>query len=430
MRNIINITVRLLWLLSLSLTAEAENTSDTSRPRVLISTDIGGTDADDNQSMTHLMMYSDMFDIEGLVSTPSFGDGSKAEILRMIDVYEKDYPRLVAHAPGLLSPDSLRRLCVQGTDHAAPWQGFSAPTEGSRMIVDCARRQDSRPLYVLVWGALEDVAQALHDAPDIVSKIRVYWIGGPNKKWGVNSYCYVAENFPQLWMIENNASYRGFISNGKKDDHFNARYYDEVIERAGNLGRDFAAYYNGNVKMGDSPSLFYIMDGDPSDPGSESWGGCFEKLAYSPRSIFRQVTTIADTIAAYSVAEFRFPGPDGPVKEGDVCFTLMIDRQEWPGIYAGNGEYVVRYSPKAPATLDYKIKSAVRELDGLSGVIVVGERWPGVKTSESYALGDNWWTDCGDPALFSGKWQGFATTDKWREAVLSDWEKRWQWLKD
>ncbi|WP_018626303.1 nucleoside hydrolase-like domain-containing protein [Niabella aurantiaca] len=50
------------------------------KPRVLISSDIGGTDPDDNQSMAHLFMYSDRFDLEGLVSSPSFGEGSKEEI--------------------------------------------------------------------------------------------------------------------------------------------------------------------------------------------------------------------------------------------------------------------------------------------------------------------------------------------------------------
>ena len=64
------------------------------KPRVLISTDIGGTDPDDNQSMIHLMMYSDLFQLEGLVSSPSFGKGSKEEILRMIDLYAQDYPKL------------------------------------------------------------------------------------------------------------------------------------------------------------------------------------------------------------------------------------------------------------------------------------------------------------------------------------------------
>ncbi|MBD5332900.1 MAG: DUF1593 domain-containing protein [Bacteroides sp.] len=64
------------------------------KPRILISTDIGGTDPDDNQSMIHLLMYANEFDIEGLVSSPSFGEGSKNEILKMIGLYENDLPRL------------------------------------------------------------------------------------------------------------------------------------------------------------------------------------------------------------------------------------------------------------------------------------------------------------------------------------------------
>lgn len=40
------------------------------KPRILISTDIGGTDPDDNQSMAHFLMYSDEFDTEGLCRRP------------------------------------------------------------------------------------------------------------------------------------------------------------------------------------------------------------------------------------------------------------------------------------------------------------------------------------------------------------------------
>ena len=72
------------------------------RPRILISTDIGGTDPDDNQSMIHYLMYSDLFEIEGLVSSPSFGEGSKEEIIRMIDLYEQDYPKLKKCYPNLI----------------------------------------------------------------------------------------------------------------------------------------------------------------------------------------------------------------------------------------------------------------------------------------------------------------------------------------
>lgn len=69
-------------------------------------------------------------------------------------------------------------------------------TEGSDWIVRCARKDSDRPLYVLVWGGLDDLAQALHDAPDIAGRIRVYWIGGPNKKWSINSYVYINREFP------------------------------------------------------------------------------------------------------------------------------------------------------------------------------------------------------------------------------------------
>ena len=71
-------------VLSACMRMDARDATVTERPRILVSTDIGGTDPDDNQSMIHLLMYANEFDIEGLVSSPSFGEGSKEEIFRMI----------------------------------------------------------------------------------------------------------------------------------------------------------------------------------------------------------------------------------------------------------------------------------------------------------------------------------------------------------
>lgn len=84
------------------------------KPRILISTDTGGTDPDDNQSMTHLLMYNKKFTIEGLVSSPSYGKGSKNEILRMIDLYEKDLHKLQQHKKGFASANYLRSVIKQG----------------------------------------------------------------------------------------------------------------------------------------------------------------------------------------------------------------------------------------------------------------------------------------------------------------------------
>ncbi len=59
------------------------------RPRVLVSTDIGGTDPDDFQSMVHLFVCANVLDLEGLVSSP-YGDGRVQDIMDVIDCYEKD----------------------------------------------------------------------------------------------------------------------------------------------------------------------------------------------------------------------------------------------------------------------------------------------------------------------------------------------------
>lgn len=399
-------------------------------PRVLVSTDIGGTDPDDNQSMAHLLMFSDRFEIEGLVSSPSYGAGGKEEILRMIDLYEQDLPRLRERCPDLKSPDALRAVTKQGRRGAAPCCGFAEPTEGSEWIVSCARRRDERPLYVLVWGGLEDVAQALHDAPDIVSRIRVYWIGGPNKKWSVNSYLYLVEHHPDLRMIECNASYRGFIADARDTSRYHAGYYDRAIRGAGALGADFERYYGGVPKMGDTPSLLYATGADPADPAADNPGGRFEPLAFSPRTIFRRPTSVRDTVAVYSVVEWRFRGPaiDRPV--GSPALTAEIDRQTWEGYYLGGGEYALRYVPKAPAVLTYRIRSEIPGLDGAEGSFTVGGAWPGPRTEDAFPLGDGWWTDCADAALFEGPWQGFRTVADHREAVLDAWAERWNALKE
>ena len=405
------------------------------KPRILVSTDIGGTDPDDNQSMAHLLMYSDKFTIEGLVSSPSYGKGSKEEILRMISLYEKDLPKLQKHQKGLATPDYLRTVTKQGRQGAAPFAGFTTATEGSDWIVKCARKKSAQPLWVLVWGGLDDLAQALHDAPDIQSKIKIYWIGGPNKKWSANSYAYIVEHFPDLWFIENNSSYYGFFSNnGMPDSVKTTNYYNQHIRRAWHMGEDFINYYGGNVKMGDTPSLLYMMDGDPNDPAKESWGGSFEKFNHSPRIIFNRSTNQADTVTVCSIVEFHITGPRLNIPADSACFTLSvkagIGEQKWAGYYRGGGDYVVRYAPKQSETLSYTITSSIAGFPEQSGALIVDNLWPGKGRKTDYPLSTYWYTDRSDPQLYDGKIQGGITVKKWRNEVLQDWAKRWAWLKE
>lgn len=399
------------------------------KPRILISTDIGGTDPDDNQSMAHFLMYSNLFETEGLISSPSYGNGSVSEILRMIDLYEKDLPKLKKQASGFPTPGYLRSITKQGRSGSAPYCGYQTATEGSDWIIDCARKESTQPLWILGWGGLDDVAQALHDAPDIQDKIRIYWIGGPNKKWSTNSYAYIVENFPNLWFIENNASYRGFIANYKQQDEFNAGYYDTFIHGRGNLGNDFYNYLKGNTKLGDTPSLLYMMDGNPNDPIKESWGGSFTKFTHSPRIIYDRPTTAQDTVQVYSIIEFRVKGPEISIPADSACMTMTINKQTWNGFYLGDGIYVVRHSTYSLGTFPYTIVSDIPGFPNQEGEITIENVWPGKIRETDYKLGNNWFTDRDDENLFQKNLHGFKTVSKWRIDAMTDWAKRWSWLK-
>jgi len=139
--------IRFICLLLLSIGANRLQAQQPvpQKPRILISTDIGGTDPDDNQSMAHLLMYSNRFRIEGLVSSPSYGKGTKAEIIRMIGLYEKDLPRLEQHETGFPSAEMLRSVTKQGRQGNAPYIGYQQATEGSEWMIQCARKKARNP---------------------------------------------------------------------------------------------------------------------------------------------------------------------------------------------------------------------------------------------------------------------------------------------
>jgi hypothetical protein len=399
------------------------------KPRILISSDIGGTDPDDFQSMIHLLMYADLFKIEGLISSP-YGNGRKKDFMDMIDLYEKDYHLLRKHATGFPTPNSLRAVVKQGTIPAAPFKGFSMATEGSDWLIKCAKKPSNEPLWVLVWGGLEDLAQALHDAPEIKKNIKVYWIGGPNKKWSINAYAYIAGHHSDLWMIEANSTYAGWFMDAESPTAIrNDTYYENYIKGQGAMGKAFKNYYNGNIKMGDSPSLTYLMKGKPNNPTGESWGGSFTPINRSSRVIFYRNTTIKDTVAAYTEIQLRFNGPILTIPRDSACFTLTIHEQTWPGYYLGNGIYTIRYAPKKPEIGYYTTKSDIKALDGQTGQYVSVSPWPGKPSVNDYKLGKNWYSDKLEYELFMGNEQGAKTISKYREAFLMDWAKRWEWVR-
>ncbi|HET7534868.1 MAG TPA: DUF1593 domain-containing protein, partial [Candidatus Didemnitutus sp.] len=277
----------LTTLLSVIASGASTTTATTTRPRVIVSTDIGGTDFDDFQSLVHLLVYSDRIDLEGMIASPwGAARNRKENLLKIIDRYQVDYPNLRTWSDRYPSPDALRAITRQGGSDSADLRGWGERTEGSDWIIQCAKRDEPRPLWLLIWGGIDDLAQALHDDPSIKAKLHVYFIGGPNKKWSTTAYDYIAREHPDLWMIECNATYRGWFTGGNQaGDLGNREFVTQHVKGHGALG-DYFATINPQVKMGDTPSLVYVLGKNPENPASDSWGGRFVRAWDRVRVVF------------------------------------------------------------------------------------------------------------------------------------------------
>ena len=383
------------------------------RPRVIVSTDIGGTDPDDFQSMVHFLVYSDMFDVEGLISSP-YGPGRKAPLLHVIDKYAIDYPNLKRGSAGYPAPRDLRRVTKQGAiDSGAPSTGRA--TEGSDWIIRCARRQDPRPLWVLVWGGIDDLAQALHDAPDIEPKLRVYFIGGPNKMWSADAYNDIETHHPSLWMIEANATYRGWFTGGDQTGEWgNTRFVTDHVAGRGALGRFFATQLKGTLKMGDSPSVVYVLQDRRDDPSQAGWGGRFVRVWDQRKVTFTRHTTAADRVEAFGIVEFALPITEGMAR--DESPQMIVDGRV-PVRGDSDGRVVrFRFSPR-----DAKVWSYV--VDGVSGQFTAVP--PSLEQTRRVSTRHpHWWIDDPDPALAEGVHPGAKSVSRWRREFLQDFAAR------
>jgi hypothetical protein len=415
-----------LWIASVVPIAELAARDDGAlhghRHRVLVSTDIGGTDPDDFQSMVHLLVYADCFDLEGLVSSP-FGPGRKSDILKVIEHYERDFSKLKSHSKAYPSGAELGSITKQGETEEADSSGVGRSTEGSTWLIQCARREESRPLHVLVWGGLEDLAQALHDAPDILPKLRVYWIGGPNKKWSVNAYNYIEQNHPTLWMIESNATYRGWFVGGNQEGEWNNReFVTKHIAGHGSLGDYFASQLKGTIKMGDTPSVARLLSGESTDPEKPSWGGKFVRIWNGRKTIFNRLTTENDEAEVFGVVEFVLPKPEGfhTAFKASMVFDNGVPASR--GVI--DGEFLrFRFSPRDAKIWSYEIKSDFPSLDGVTGKFNAVPP-PASRTNVASVIHPFWWIDDPNPAAAEGIHPGAKSVNQWREDFLIDFAQR------
>jgi sialidase-1 len=311
------------WLID----APPPRTPEADRPRLIVLTDIGG-DPDDQQSMIRLMLYSNEFDIEGLIASAAGVPGElkkdvvRPELIReIVQAYGKVRENLLQHAPGYPTAKHL----LDGVKSGNPRRGTASigegkDTEGSDWIIRLVDRRDPRPVHIVIWGGSTELAQALwrvrhdrhpHEMKRFVTRLRVYAINHQD-----NTGPWILENFPDLFYVlgrqsegrdMREAAYRGMYLGG--DEALTSRKWIDahVRDNHGPLGALYptrtwtAPNPHGTLKEGDTPSWFFFLPnglGDADHPEWGGWGGRFEKAGGGPyRDARDKVGEVADARA-------------------------------------------------------------------------------------------------------------------------------------
>lgn len=286
-----------MGLLCLTSTLWALEPTETKKEkkRIIITTDIGGSDPDDIQSLIHLFFHLDEFDVEGIiVGRPG---GRKRMAMRVWRAYRRDYPKLAFHSADYPTPGELKKLIRVGSRgyEKSPPKGWSKPTRGSRWILKSMRKEDPRKLHVLCWGASTDLAQALHDAGrkgrrEIFKKLNIFCgDAGFNNDKDPYPTQYL-NKFRKLRWVGGYGSGRGIYWGGlwSKKKYGNIGFVEKVLAPSGAMGRLYKRISKdidvnrGGIKMGDTVTLLFAWKGDFDRPKKPSWGGRYCRVRGRP----------------------------------------------------------------------------------------------------------------------------------------------------
>jgi len=269
------------------------------KPRVIVLTDITN-EPDDEQSMVRFLVYSNEYDVEGLIATTSvwLRDKVRPENIReRIEAYGKVRENLLKHAPGYPATEHLLSVTKAGLPQfGMEGVGPGKSSEGSRHIIDVIDRPDERPVWVSIWGGANCLAQALWDVKytrsseqldAFVSKLRVYTISDQD-----NSGRWMRITFPNLFYIVTPSEvghheyYKATWTGISGDRQYkNGPFYkfelvdnpwleQNIIKGHGPLGELYPKLKY--IMEGDTPSFFGLVSnglGSRTSPSYGGWGG-------------------------------------------------------------------------------------------------------------------------------------------------------------
>jgi len=270
----------------------------TERARVIVLTDISN-EPDDEESMVRFLVYSNEYDVEGIVATTStwLRNRTRLDLIhRQIAAYGQVRDNLLKHAPGFPTVEHLRGVAKAGTaEYGLKGVGAGKSTDGSRHIIAVVDNPDPRPVWVSVWGGANTLAQALWDVREtrsredlarFISKLRVYTISDQD-----DTGPWMRSEFPDLFYIvspsndDSKEYWRATWTGISGDRHYRngPGHFFEIVDNPwlekniishGPLAALYPRF--AYIMEGDTPSFLGLVNnglGWQISPGYGGWGG-------------------------------------------------------------------------------------------------------------------------------------------------------------
>lgn len=336
--------------------------SGVDKPRVFVLTDIEN-EPDDAMSMVRFLVYANQYDIEGLAATTSIHQRNRIapeRIRSIVQAYGQVRDNLEKHEPGFPTQQTLmERVCDGLPVYGMSGVGAGHDSAASKLLIAAVDKEDTRPLWVTVWGGPNVLAQALWsvratrtaaELEQFVAKLRVYTISDQD-----DSGPWLRTEFPKLHYIcspgsSNGGAYHHATWSGISGDNFHGRFagadfsvvtnewLDQNVRSKGPLGSVYPRWEY--LMEGDTPSFLNLINNglnDPEHPEWGGWGGRYE--LYTPR--FQRWYLQPETRPFYSDADDEVLGTDNRWHT-DNHATIWRWRREFQNDFAARMDWTVK----------------------------------------------------------------------------------------
>ena len=232
--------------------------------RLIVNTD-AKNEADDQFCIVHALL-TPKFDIKGLIGA-QFGNRRTTESMQeSVDECVKllDLMDLTGKVP--VYPGAREEIKSE-TEYEY--------SEGAKLIVEEAMKEDSRPLYAIFLGPLTDMACAYLHEPAIAGRVTVIWIGGGKYPEGgfefnlsndIKAANVILQSPIELWQVPINVYTKMLVSFAELEEKVRpygkvGRYlFDQMMEFMASIP-DNRSWPSGECwSLGDSPTIDILLN--------------------------------------------------------------------------------------------------------------------------------------------------------------------------